>query len=180
MKKDFVLAVFDDDEKLLKGAFKARDKNIEMYDVYTPFPVHGLDDAMGIKRSFLPYVTFLMGAVGLSIALGLQWYTSAVSWPIIVGGKPFASWPAFMPVTFEVTVLFAAHGTVLAFLIYNKLYPGKEPFILHPEQTCNKFVIAVEKEKVNVDDVTRFFQEQGAIEVEVRNVDTNPKPPALF
>ena len=180
MKKDFVLAIFDDDQKLLKGAFKARDKNIEMYDVYTPFPVHGLDDAMGIKRSWLPYVTFVMGAVGLSVAMGFQIWTSAFSWPIIIGGKPFVSWPAFIPVTFEVTVLFAAHGTVAAFLIYNKLFPGKEPFILHAEQTCNKFIIAIEKDKVNVEDVTKLFQEQGAVEVQVKNVDTNPKPPALF
>ena len=180
MKKDFVLAVFDDDEKMLSSAFKARDKNIKMYDVYTPFPVHGLDDAMDIKRSFLPYVTFIMGAMGLTLAMTFQWWTSAVSWPTIIGGKPFASWPAFIPVTFEVTVLFAAHGTVAAFLIFNKLYPGKQPMIVHPEQTCNKFIIAIEKDKVNVDEVTRFFQDQGAIEVQVKNVDTNPKPPALF
>lgn len=180
MKKDFVLAIFDDDEKLLKGAFKARDKNIEMYDVYTPFPVHGLDDAMGIKRSFLPYVTLIMGAVGLGIAIGFQIWTSAFSWPVNVGGKPFISLPAFLPVAFEVTILLAAHGTVAAFLAYNKLFPGKEPLILHPEQTCNKFVIAVEKDKVNVEDVTKLFEEHGAVEIQVKNIDTNPKPPALF
>lgn len=180
MRKDFILAIFDDDEKLLSGAWKARDKNIEMYDVYTPFPVHGLDDAMGIKRSFLPYITFLAGAFGLLVAVGLQVWTSAFSWPLNVGGKPFISWPAFIPVTFELTVLFAAHTTVAAFLIYNKLFPGKEPLIMHPEQTCSKFVIAIEKDKVNVEDVSNMFKEQGAIEVQVKNIDTNPKPPALF
>jgi hypothetical protein len=174
MKKDFLLAIFDCDEKMLKAAFKARDKNIEMYDVYTPFPVHGLDDAMGIKRSFLPYVTFAAGAAGLLFAAWFQTWTSAFDWPTIIGGKPFISWPAFLPITFEITVLFAAHSTVAAFLIYNKLFPGKQPVIMHEEQTCNKFVIAIEKDKVNVDDVTSLLKEQGAIEVNIKNVDTNP------
>lgn len=174
MKKDFLLAIYDCEEKLLKSAEKARDKNVEMYDVYTPFPVHGLDDAMGIKRSFLPYVTFLAGAAGLTLALGFQIWTSAFSWPTIIGGKPFISLPAFIPITFELTVLFAAHTTVAAFLIYNKLFPGKKPVIMHEEQTCNKFVIAIEKEKANVDDLTNLFKEHGAIEVKVQNVDMCP------
>lgn len=174
MKKDFVLAIFDDEEKLLKGAEKARDKSIELYDVYTPFPVHGLDDAMGIKRSFLPYVTFIAGAVGLTIAITLQVWTMAIDWPINVGGKPFISWPAFIPISFELTVLFAAHTTVLAFLVYNKLFPGKTPVLMHEEQTCNKFVVAIEKEKANFDDVSALFKEQGALEVKIQNVEMNP------
>jgi hypothetical protein len=174
MKKDFLLAIFDCEEKLLKAAFKARDKNIEMYDVYTPFPVHGLDDAMGIKRSFLPYVTFVAGAAGLLLAISFQIWTSAFDWPTIIGGKPFISWPAFIPITFEVTVLFAAHTTVAAFLLSNKLFPGKVPVIMHEEQTCNKFVIAIEKEKVNIEDATALLKEHGAIDVNVKNVDMNP------
>ncbi|MBT4790619.1 MAG: DUF3341 domain-containing protein [Halobacteriovoraceae bacterium] len=172
MKKDFLLAIYDCEEKLLKSAEKARDKNIEMYDIYTPFPVHGLDDAMGIKRSFLPYVTFLAGATGLFSAILLQVWTSAFDWPTIIGGKPFISWPAFAPISFELTVLFAAHITVLAFLVYNRLFPGKQPMILHEEQTCNKFVIAMERDKVNIDDATNLLKEHGAIEVNIKNVDT--------
>lgn len=174
MKKDFVLAIFDCDEKMLKSAEKARDKKIEMYDVYTPFPVHGLDDAMGIKRSFLPYVTFAAGALGLTLAMTFQIWTSAFDWPINVGGKPFISLPAFVPITFEITVLLAAHTTVGAFLAYNKLFPGKKPVIMHPEQTCNKFVIALEKEKVDIELATNLFKEYGAIEVKEQNVDMNP------
>lgn len=174
MKKDFIVAIFDDEEKLLKSAFKARDKNIDIYDVYTPFPVHGLDDAMGIKRSFLPYVTFIAGATGLLFAAGYQVWTMAIDWPINVGGKPFISWPAFLPITFELTVLFAAHSTVLAFLAYNKLFPGKNPVIMHPEQTCNKFVVAMDKDKVNFEDAKALFGEHGALEVKIQNVDMNP------
>ena len=174
MKKDFLLAIFDCEEKLLHSAEKARDKKVTMYDVYTPFPVHGLDDAMGIKRSILPYITFIAGACGLTFALGFQIWTSAFDWPTIIGGKPFISIPAFIPITFELTVLFAAHTTVLSFLAINKLYPGKKPVIMHDEQTCNKFIIAIEKENANIDDLTTMFKEHGAIEVKVQNVDMNP------
>lgn len=174
MKKDFVVAIYDCEEKLLASAFKAQDKNIELYDIYTPFPVHGLDAAMGIKRSFLPYVTFVAGAMGLVFALFLQIWTSAYSWPTIVGGKPFVSILAFIPITFEVTVLFAAHTTVLAFLVYNRLFPGKKAVIMHDEQTCNKFVMAIEKDKANIEDVTKLLTENGAIEVKIQNVEMNP------
>lgn len=149
-------------------------KKIEMYDIYTPFPVHGLDDAMGIKRSFLPYITFLAGTGGLLFAVFLQVWTSAFDWPTIIGGKPYISWQAFLPISFELTVLFAAHTTVIAFLVFNKLFPGKKAVIMHEDQTSHAFVIAMEKEKVNVDEISNFFKENGATEVQVKNIDMNP------
>lgn len=171
MKKDFVLATFECDEKVLHTTEKAVDKNIEIYDIYTPFPVHGLDEAMGIKRSILPYVTFAAGTTGLLLAIGFQIWASAVDWPTIIGGKPFISLPAFIPISFEFTVLLGAHTTVLAFLILNKLYPGKKPVIIDPAQTDDKFIMAIEKDKVNVDDVTALLKENGAVEVKVQNID---------
>ena len=171
MKKDFVLAVFDDEETLVKGAQKAQNKNIKIHDIYTPFPVHGLDEAMGIKRSFLPYVTFGAALTGLTCALSLQIWTSAIDWPTNIGGKPFISLPAFVPVSFELTVLFGAHITVLAFLISNKLYPGKKAVIVHPEQTDDKFIMAVEKSQVDVNEFTNMVKSEGAIEVRVTNVE---------
>lgn len=171
MKKDFILAIFNDEEDLIKGAEKVRDKNIKIYDFYTPFPVHGLDDLLGIKRSVLPYVTFAAGATGLGIALALQIFTSAIDWPTNIGGKPFLSLPAFIPVSFELTVLFAAHSTVLAFLVLNKLYPGKEPVIFHPEQTDDKFVLAIEKEHGDFDMVSELLKSNGAESVELKNIE---------
>lgn len=174
MRKDFIVGYYDDEEPLLEAAKKAADKNIKIYDCYTPFPVHGLDDAMGIKRSMLPYVTLVAGFVGLSIAVSLQVWTSAIDWPINIGGKPFNSIPAFIPVSFELTVLFAAHTTVAAFLFWNKLFPGKKPVIFDPAQTCHKFVMAIEKEGNNSEDIENFFKSQGAVEVKMQNIELNP------
>lgn len=173
MKKDFILAIFNDEEDLIKGAEKARDKNIKIYDFYTPFPVHGLDELLGIKRSVLPYVTFAAGATGLGIALALQIFTSAIDWPTNIGGKPFISLPAFVPVSFELTVLFAAHTTVLAFLVLNKLYPGKQPNIFHVDQTDHKFVLAIEKEEGDFEQVSELMKSNGAESVELKNMELN-------
>jgi len=174
MKKDFVIATFECDEKLLHTTEKVISKNIDIYDIYTPFPVHGLDEAMGIKRSVLPYVTFAAGLTGLLIAMGFQVWTSAIDWPNIIGGKPFLSIPAFIPITFEITILLGAHTTVAAFLLMNKLYPGKQAVIIDPGQTDDKFIMAIEKDKTNVEDVTALLKENGAIEVRVQNIDLNP------
>ncbi len=173
MKKEFLIGVFDCDEKVLEATKKAVDKHFEIYDVYTPFPVHGLDSAMGIKRSFLPYVTFAAGAMGFLIAILFQIWTSAIDWPTIIGGKPFISFPAFVPITFEITVLLAAHTTVAAFLASNFLFPGKQAMILHPEQTCNKFIMAFDKTRINKEDVTNFLNNNGAISVEEKSADNN-------
>jgi len=174
MRKDYIIATFDDDEKILHSTEKARDKKIDIYDIYTPFPVHGLDEAMGIKRSILPYVTLLAGATGLGIALALQIWTSAIDWPMNIGGKPALSIPAFIPISFELTVLFGAHTTVAAFLAMNKLFPGKSPVIIDPAQTEDKFIMAIEKDGNNVDDITKLLTDGGALNVEVRNIDLNP------
>tara|TARA_B100001971_G_C18268036_1_gene596560 strand:+ start:137776 stop:138300 length:525 start_codon:yes stop_codon:yes gene_type:complete len=174
MRKDFIIATFDDDEKVLHATEKAMDKKISIYDIFTPFPVHGLDEAMGIKRSILPYVTLLAGAAGLATALALQIWTQAIDWPMNFGGKPANSIPAFIPVSFELTVLFGAHTTVAAFLVINKLFPGKKPVIIDPAQTEDKFIMAIEKDGNNVDDVTKLLSEEGALSVEVKNIDLNP------
>jgi len=165
MRKNFVLAIYDDEEKLLAAAFKAREKKYKFYDIYTPFPVHGLDDAMDIKRSILPYVTFVMGLIGLIVAISTQIWMSAIDWPINVGGKPFISLPAFVPISFELTVFFAAHMTVGAFLFMNKLFPGKKPVIFDSAQTCHKFIVVHEKDAVDFDEVSKFYTDNGALEV---------------
>ncbi len=169
MNKDFIIATFEDDIPVMEATKKARDRKIPIYDIYTPFPVHGLDEAMGIKRSVLPYVTLVAGATGLMTALLLMIGTNGIDWPLIVGGKPALALTAFVPISFELTVLFGAHTTVAAFLFLNKLYPGKKPVVFDTEQTCHKFIMAFDKSKVNAEEVESLVKEHGAVEIKTQS-----------
>jgi len=103
----YTAALFENEDDLVAGAGAARRAGFEIYDAYTPFPVHGLDRAVGLAPSRLTWIAFVAGAVGLIFALTLQVWTSAYDWPLNVGGKPFNSFPLFIPVAFELTVLFS-------------------------------------------------------------------------
>lgn len=138
-----VVGFFKQPHDLVVAAEKIRQAGYKFFDAYSPFPVHGLDKASGIKRSFLPYVTFAAGATGATLGFGLQYWTSAVDWPLIVGGKPFNSWPAFVPVTFEFTVLLAALSTVGAMFIANGL-PNMTKRAFDPGITNDKFAMVIE------------------------------------
>jgi hypothetical protein len=138
-----VIGVFEGPGPLLKAAHKVHDARYQYFDVFTPYPIHGMDAAMGLKRSAIPYVTFLAGLTGCLLGFLLQYWTSAVDWPLIVGGKPFNSWPAFVPVMFECTVLFAALSTVGAMFAFNGL-PNMKRRIFDPGITRDKFVLAIE------------------------------------
>jgi hypothetical protein len=171
MKKDYIIGIYEDEEALIKGAKGLREKNVEIEDFYTPFPVHGLDELLGIKRSILPYVTLAAGALGLSLALLMQIWMSEVSWPVVIGGKPFNSIPAFIPVSFELTILFGAHTTVAAFFAINKLWPGKKEQLFDQGQTESKFIIAIDKSKTNLDEASSIMKSAGAIEVKEGSQD---------
>lgn len=153
----------------MNAARTAREKkNYKNYDAFTPYAVHGLDDAMGVKRSFLPWVTFFAGLTGTVTALVLEIWTSAIDWPINVGGKPFVSLPAFIPITFELTVLFGGLATVGA-LFYVCGLPNIKPLILHPRITNDRFVLFVPSTEpgFNESDVTLFLKTLNAEEVSV-------------
>ena len=115
------LAEFKSASALYKAAEKVRDAGFRKWDCHTPYPVHGLDDAMGLKPSPMPYITLGMGAVGIGLAVLMQWWMSAVDYPVRIGGKEYFSWPAFIPVTFEVFTLLAAISTFVAMIILCKL-----------------------------------------------------------
>jgi hypothetical protein len=143
MSAPVLIGYFDSEEKVLDATRAAREAGYALHDVYTPYAVHGLDDAMGLKPSRLTWVCFGAGLLGCTAALSLQYYTSVVSWPLNVGGKPFNSFPAFIPVSFELTVLFAALFTVAAFLARTKLFPGNKRQAL-PRVTDDRFALALE------------------------------------
>jgi hypothetical protein len=155
-----VMAVFNNETDLIHAARAVRQKyECKKYDAFTPYPVHGLDDAMGLRRSWLPWVTFIAGATGTLTALALQIWTSAIDWPINIGGKPLISLPAFIPITFELTVLFGGLATVGALFAVCGL-PNLNPKVLHPGITNDKFVLYIpsDEERFNEGEVTQFLR----------------------
>jgi hypothetical protein len=138
-----VIGFFDDPHALIEATEKVRDAHYRNFDVYTPYPVHGLDAAQGLKRSPIPFVTFACGLTGAALGFLLQYWTSTIDWPIIVGGKPFNSWPAFIPVMFETTILFSGLGTVAAMFFLNGL-PNTRRKTFDPAVTRDRYAIVIE------------------------------------
>ena len=136
-------AVFTSEEALVAAAKECRARGIEIVDVHSPHPIHGIDDVVGIRRSRISAVCLAGGVAGLSLALWLQYWTSATDWPLDVGGKPFDSLPAFVPVSFELTVLFAGLATAAALLIRSRLRPGRAPRLADAGVTDDRFALLV-------------------------------------
>ncbi len=150
-----MLGVFDDVDALMAAIPKVRAKGLGRLEAYTPYPIHGIDEALGLRRSPLAGMVMVMGFLGACTALLFQWWMSAVDYPIITGGKAPFSWQAFVPIMFELTVLFATFTAGLGMLLLlNKL-----PFFGHPVLhskameviTRDKFVLSVEAEKGSLD-----------------------------
>ena len=142
--KNFILGVYDDEDVLLSAVTKVRESGVKIHEVYSPFPVHGLDEALGYKRSRLPIAAFLFGMLGTTLALTMQFYMMKWDWPMIIGGKDYASLPTFIPVTFELTVLLAAFGMVGVFMVSSNLKPWGQPRIFDIRITDDKHVMAID------------------------------------
>jgi hypothetical protein len=138
-----VVGFFDDPGELIAATAKVRDQNYQYFDAFTPYPIHGLDAAQGLKRSPLPFVTFGAGLTGFCLAFLLQYWTSAVDWPLNVGGKPLNSWPAFVPILFELTVLLAGLATVGAMFIFNGM-PNLRRRSFDSSITRDRFALMIE------------------------------------
>jgi hypothetical protein len=145
-----VAGIWLDDHELVIACGKVREAGYQKFDAITPFPVHGIEEAIGIKRSVIPWVTFFAGLTGLASAIALEVWTSAIDFPINVGGKPFISGPAFVPIMFELTVLFAALLSVGAMFALCQL-PKIDPPVIDPDLTSHKFAIFIPENDVNYD-----------------------------
>lgn len=161
-----VAGIWTEEHLILKAAHKVRESGFTKFEAISAYPIHGMEEACGIKRSWLPYVTFVAGTVGLLAGLWLTWWTSAVDWAVNVGGKPFFSLPAFIPVVFELTILFAALSSVAA-LFYACKIPRVDPPNIDPDLSCHKFAIFVPFNDTGYDEakLERMFKDLGAIEV---------------
>jgi len=143
MSKKYILGLFRDEEPLLHAVHELRKEGNKIHEVYTPFPVHGLDDALGYKRSRLPRAAFLFGCLGGALGLSMQAWMLGVDWPMNIGGKPALAWVDFVPVTFELTVLITALGMVATYLVASEFIPGNEPKMPDPRITSDVFCIAI-------------------------------------
>ena len=145
------LGVFLREADLLAATKATRSSGYSIHDAFTPYAVHGLDEAMGWRPSRLPRVCFAFALAGLALAAGAQFWISAIDWPLNVGGKPFNSLPAFLPAMFELMVFAGGVGTFLVLLLRSRLYPGKRPWLPHSRATDDRFVLAVEAEDASFD-----------------------------
>ena len=142
-----LMAEFDSTAQIMHAAERVRSEGFRWWDCHTPFPVHGLDDAMGVKMTRLPWIVLAMGLTGCGLGLLLQWWTNAYDYPYIISGKPLFSLPAFIPVTFEFTILFAAIGTVVGMLVFNNLPLHYHPLLKNERfrrVTDDKFFLVIE------------------------------------
>ena len=145
MSNPLVIGVFATERDILEATDAARRLGFKIQDVHTPYAVHGMDEAMGLRPSRLPWICFAAGITGAILKLWFEFWTTMVDWPVNVGGKPWNSLPAFVPVTFEVMVLSAGLTTVAAFLFLSRLRPGKTAALPAPRITNDRFVPIVEE-----------------------------------
>lgn len=159
-QKHAAVAQFDSPEQLVEAAKKAREAGFTRIEAYTPFPIHGLSDAIGFKDEKVPWIVAIGGFTGAVSGMALQIYTSVFDYPMNVGGKPLISLPAFVPVTFECTILFAAFGAVIGMLALNGLPSPYHPIFDAPEferASQDKFFLAIEAKDPKFEDAPSFL-----------------------
>lgn len=171
--KNYIVGIYGDEDVLLKGVKHIREKGVSIEEVFTPYPVHGLDDVLGYKRSKISIAAFMFGLLGTTLALLMQSYMLGIDWPMIIGGKDFIPIPAFVPVTFEMTVLLAAFGMVGTFLVISDLKPWGKPKPFDLRSTDDKFVMAIDlsHNTMTYDEINGVLNEAGAEEVKPRNFE---------
>jgi len=165
-----VRAFYNDDDVLLSAVKTIRDNNYHIEEVYTPFPVHGLDKALGLEPTRIAIASFLYGCLGITVSVLMMNYIMIVDWPQNIGGKPSFSYienmPAFVPIMFELTVFFAAHLMVITFYLRSRMWPFKTAENPDPRTTDDHFLV-----EITVDDVTgklkKILKDSGAVEINI-------------
>jgi len=171
--KNVLYGLYDDEQVMLSAIKQAREEHLQIWDVFCPFPVHGLDGALGLKESRLHIAGFVYGAIGALLGFLFMTWVFTRDWPIIFGGKPYFSAPAFIPITFEVTVLFAAVGMVISFYTVCGMGPGVSNKTLDDRITDDKFCVAFDASEISEaeqDELRNFLTSTGASEVNVKEI----------
>lgn len=159
-----VAAFFDHPDRLLAAARHTRDSKFDDFETYSPFPIHGMDEAMGLERSWMPWVTFFAGLTGFLCAIALQFGTMTFDWPIIIGGKPYAPWPAFVPVMFELTVLIGGVTTGVVMLKAAGCFQPAD--VLDPDITDDRFALWIgDEDDSERSEVVAFVEQMDPVEI---------------
>ncbi len=170
MSNKVIQAMYNDDDVLMDAVKEVRAANHHIAEVYTPFPVHGLDKAMGLKGTRIAITAFMYGCVGLAFSIWMMNYMMIQQWPQDIGGKPsmsfFLNMPAFVPIMFEMSVFFAAHLMVITFYMRSRLWPFKEAENPDPRTTDDMFVMEVAVED-NEAELVSFLEKTGTVEIKV-------------
>jgi len=177
MADKVIYAMYDDDDVLKDGAKKLVAKGVKISEVFSPFPIHGIDPIIGVKQTRLGIMAFIYGITGLTLAtIGMRFFMID-DWPINIGGKPNNTYLenilAFIPITFEFTVLCAAHGMAITYLLRNKTLPGMKADNPDPRTTDDKFVMEVrlsENSKYTAEELQAMLKETGIIELDQKEI----------
>jgi hypothetical protein len=161
-------ALYNDDDILLSAVKAIKEKHYEIEEVYTPFPVHGLDKVMGLEPTRIAIAAFIYGCIGITVATLMMNYIMIVDWPQNIGGKPSFSYlenmPAFVPIMFEMTVFHAAHLMVITFYLRSRMWPLKEAENPDPRTTDDHFLIEISTDKP-VAALKKLLKDSGAVEI---------------
>jgi hypothetical protein len=170
MSNKVIQAMYNDDDILMDAVKETRAANHYIEEVYTPFPVHGLDKAMGLKGTRIAITAFIYGCIGFVFSIWMMDYMMIEDWPQDIGGKPsftfIQNMPAFVPIMFEMTVFFAAHLMVITFYMRSKLWPFKKAENPDPRTTDDMFVMEVAVDG-NESDLVSFLEKTGTVEIKV-------------
>tara|TARA_B110000263_G_C15279046_1_gene497386 strand:+ start:767 stop:1294 length:528 start_codon:yes stop_codon:yes gene_type:complete len=170
MSNKVIHAFYDDDDVLLSAVKEIVLKKYHIDEVYTPFPVHGLDKALGLEGTRMAILAFIYGCIGLLVSILMMNYMMISDWPQNIGGKPSFSYienmPAFVPVMFEMTVFFSAHLMVITFYLRSKLWPFKKAENPYPSTTDDTFLIEIEVGK-NEKELKALIKKTGAIDIKI-------------
>jgi hypothetical protein len=177
MSDKVLYVMYDDDEVLKNSAKQLVAKGVKISEVFSPFPIHGIDPIIGVKNTRLGIMAFLYGLTGLTLATVGMRYFMIVDWPMNIGGKPNFSYLenmlAFVPITFEFTVMCAAHGMAITYLLRNKTLPGMPAQNPDPRTTDDKFVMEIrlsENHKVTEAELDGMLQEIGYLELDKKEI----------
>jgi len=170
MSNKVIHAFYNDDDILMDAVKKVKSANHHIEEVFCPFPVHGLDKALGLAPTRIAITSFMYGLTGLGVAIWMTNYMMIQDWPQDIGGKPNFSWwlnmPAFVPILFELTVFFAAHLMVITFYMRSRIWPFKKAENPDPRTTDDHFLMEIPVHN-NEEELTSLLKETGAVEINV-------------